>query len=129
MTATDRAQWLADARALLDYIEANDVPVHTHAGLEIMYHPLAGEAPDAERLAALHEIAQQIGAEVVPPSGPGRHHIARVSIGHASYEAVVVLRETHDRADAIRRLGEAALAEQEEVDAAVREVAEAVSTR
>lgn len=125
MAAITRAQWLADARALLDYLEANpDVPLNQYRGIEISHHPLPSAAvDDADKMAAVDIIADLLGTPVTTPSTPGSHYETEIRFGSASYRAVSVLKEYIDRHDAVQSLGEAALAEIEENKAVKAEMA------
>lgn len=120
MTAFDRAQWLADARALLDLIEANPgLPVGT---FRIPAYPNTG-ADDTDR-EFVDAAAAILGVE--PITTPhGGHYEARVFIGHALYEVTAVPSARMRRYHEVNRLGEAALAEIEEADGADAEVSAA----
>jgi hypothetical protein len=123
-TAIDRAQWLADARALLDFIEANPaISLPPYHSIEISYHPIPqGDVDDAVKMAAIDEIADLLGVTVTTPDVPGSHYEARIYFGSASYKAAAVLKRERDKYDAVQRLGMEALAE-------LRNQAESVSAR
>lgn len=111
-----RAQWLADGRALLDFIEANpDLPQNQYSGIEVRYHALLDDDDD-EAMAAVDAIAKQLGTPVTTPDMPGSHYETEIRFGSASYRAIAVLKAWRERRAAIDRLGEAALAEQAEQD-------------
>jgi hypothetical protein len=124
MAAIDRAQWLADARALLDFIEANpDLPVPSYHSIEISYHPIPqANVSDADKMAAIDEIADLLGATVTTPDMPGSHYEAQIRFGSASYRAVAVLKRERDEYSATQKLGKEALAELRECDQARAEV-------
>lgn len=113
-----RAQWIADARTLIDFIEANpELPLNTFMGLAISYHPMDVDSNDDDgKKGAVDAVADMLGVAVTPP-GPGSHYEARKSFGSASYKAVGVLKDYSDRDRAIRELGNAALAEREAAEA------------
>lgn len=119
----ERAQWIADGRAVLDLLEANpNLPLNLATGLSISYHPMPGrDADDADKKAAVDAVAEQLGVEVTP-SGPSSHYEAEILLGSARYGAVAVLSDYLARYDAVRSLGEAALAELDELEAAKAEV-------
>lgn len=123
MSTPTRAQWIADARAVLDLLESNpDLPLNLNSGLSILYHPLLDD--DAEAMAAVDAVAKQLGVAVSGPDS-GRHYEAEITFGNARYEAVAVLKSFREEHDAIQRYGRAALAELAEVEAAKAEVAAA----
>jgi hypothetical protein len=104
VTAIDRAQWLADARALLDLIEANpDLPV---GGFRIAAYANTGnDDTDREFVDATAEV---LGTE--PETSPyGRHYQAHVTIGHAMYEVTAIPSAAMRRYSDVQRLGKAAL--------------------
>jgi hypothetical protein len=108
MAVPTRAQWIADARAVLDLLESNpELPLNLAVGLNINYYPLTAEG-DIEATAAVDAIADKLGVAVTPP-GPGSHYEAKVRFGSASYKAVTVLKDYREKRDAIERLGKAAL--------------------
>lgn len=81
---TTRAQVLADARALLDWLEAHpDVPV---PGFE-WRRPVLGET-DGEKLAELERIATAAGAPIVD-AGSGHRNVTH-RIGSATYQATAI---------------------------------------
>lgn len=108
-----RVQWIADARALIDFIEANpELPLNTHSGIGVSYHPMPGDLDDADKKAAVDAVANMLGVAVTPP-GPGSHYEVQKTFGSATYKAVAVLKDYSDRYYAIQELGEAALADRE----------------
>ena len=110
MTAPTRAQWIADARALLDLLESNpELPLNLVCGLNVNYYPLEAKG-DAEAMAAVDAVADMLGVPVTPP-GPGSHYEAGVRFGSASYKALAVLKDYQEEQAAIERLGRAVLAE------------------
>lgn len=103
-----RAQWIADARAVLDLLESNpELPLNLVSGPTISYYPLNADN-DAKSMAAVDAVAKSLGVAVMPP-GPGSHYEAEIRFGSASYKAVAVLTDYRERRRAIERLGEAAL--------------------
>lgn len=124
-----RAQWIADARAVLNLLESNpDLPLNLASGLTVSYHPLRFNDPDdpadAEKKAAVDAVAAQLGVPVVGPDS-GHHYEAQIHFGSAAYQAVAVLRDYREKDDAIQRFGKAALAELADIEAAKAEVAAA----
>ena len=108
MAATTRAQWLADARALLDFIEANpDLPVNTFRIAASIYN-----GTDEENRAAVDAVAAILAVEPTT-SRHGGHYNAAIEIGSAVYEAYMVPDRTMRRYHQVQDLGEAALTEQE----------------
>lgn len=107
MANIDRAQWLADARALLDFIEANpELPVPEYSSVEISYHPMPYDQSDAEKRAAIDAVANMLGAEVQA----GVHYEVGISFGSASYRAVAVMEKERKEWDKTLRI-RASLAE------------------
>lgn len=131
MAAYTRAQIIADARAMLDFLEAHpDVPLNQFRGVEISNHPLpSSETDDADKMAAIDAIADLLGTPVTTPATPGSHYETEICFGSASYRAISVLKEYHEEYDAIQRYGQAALKEIKEIEAAKAEVAEAAVRR
>lgn len=103
-----RAKWIADARALIDLLEANPaLPLGT---LRIAVHPRTGaDLTDRE---VVDNAAALLGIEAVT-TPPRNHHTATLHIGRAEYGVVHVPTAAMDRHHEVFRLGEAALAEQE----------------
>jgi len=125
MAVIDRAQWLADARALLDLIEANpEIPLPPFRGLEISHHPSTLSTEDNRR-AKLDRIAAVLGAEVTGEDG---RYQTTVSMGSAQYRAVVHTDASQHEWQEQLRLGAEALAELRKCDQARAEV-EAVASR
>lgn len=108
MSTPTRAQWIADARAVLDLLESNPaLPLNLVSGVTVGYYPL-GDVGDIEAMAAVDAVADILGVAVTP-AGPGSHYEAEICFGSASYKAIAVLKDYRDRRAAIDRLGEAAL--------------------
>ena len=105
---TTRTQWIADARAMLDMLEANpDVPIGT---FRIPAYAETG-SDDTDRK-AVDTVAKILGVEaVVPPRS--RHYQAAVTIGSAVYEFTAVPTAAMHRYYRVNELGEAALAAEE----------------
>lgn len=113
MAAIDRAQWIADARALIDFIEATpDLPLNPLRGIEVSYHPLPNVKDDGRLMDAVDAVAELLGAPVTTPDMPGSHYETEIRFGSACYCAVAVLSAQYEEYQEIRRLGTAALAEQ-----------------
>jgi lipopolysaccharide biosynthesis protein len=127
---TTRAQWIADARAVLDLLESNpDLPLNLASGMTVNYYPL-GNVGDIEAMAAVDAVADTLGVAVTPP-GPGSHYEAEIRLGSAAYKAIAVLKDYSNRRRAIERLGEAALEAEEQAARPVEHVdyAEAEAVR
>lgn len=57
MSTPTRAQWIADARAVLDLLESNpDLPLNLVSGVTVGYYPL-GDVGDIEAMAAAPTVA------------------------------------------------------------------------
>jgi hypothetical protein len=108
MAIPTRAQWLADARAMLDMLEANpDLPIGT-----FRIPAYAGTGSDDTDREAVDAVAKTLGIEaVVPPRS--RHYQAAIAIGSALYEFTAVPTASMHRYHRVNKLGEAALAAEE----------------
>ena len=127
MTAIDRAQWLADARAMLNMLEDRpEIPLPP-GGLNIRYSASVYTADDNAARACVAAAAAAFAVDAT--TSPYNHYRATYTSGLATYEIYMVPAAEMARYDRRNELGEAALAEAEAVEQAVREVTEAVTTR
>jgi hypothetical protein len=105
---TTRAQWIADARAMLDMLEANpDVPIST-----FRVAAYAGTGSDDTDREAVDAVAEILGVEAVVPKRSS-HYQAAITIGSALYEFTAVPSSSMRRYHRVNELGEAALVAEE----------------
>lgn len=107
---SDRAQRIADARALLDWLEASpDVPIARYWEIQVSYHVTNEEGiTDRSGRARVRDLAEQIGGEY-EVSG-GSHHYAIKRFGTAVYQASYIESGWRAEQDDIERLGREAVA-------------------
>lgn len=116
-TDDDRAERIANLRALADFLESMpSVPLPRYT-FDLSLSVGAGDEDDAENIAEIARLAVLFGVEPTQ-NEDGTHHRAALRIGHLTYTASTVTRAAMDRHTTVRRLGEAALAAVEQEAAA-----------
>lgn len=109
----ERAQWIADGRTVLDLIEAN--PGLPLGSFRVAVHASRNFDDDAAR-EFVDAAAAILGIDPTT-SEYGQHYSVIVLVGRAEYEVVHVPSATMARHHEINRLGRAAIAEQDGIDA------------
>lgn len=107
---TDRAQKIADARALLDWLDANpDVPLTSNDIIQASYFVTnESDHTDESGEARIRALVEQIGGEYELSSGT--HHYARRRFGTAAYQASYITSQAYADHNERERLGREALA-------------------